>query len=52
VLRKNLKEFIPRRLLQPFLLVFVFTYVFPKNRAGRRVRGPAGRVFSTRLVAG
>ena len=34
VLRKNLKEFIPRTLLQPFLLVFVFTYVFPKIGQG------------------
>jgi len=30
VLRKTLKEFIPRTILQPLLLVFVFTYVFPK----------------------
>jgi ABC-2 type transport system permease protein len=29
VLRKTLGEFIPRTILQPFLLVFVFTYVFP-----------------------
>ena len=28
VLRKNLKEFIPRTILQPLLLVFVFTYVW------------------------
>ena len=34
VLRKNLKEFIPRTLIQPFLLVFVFTYVFPKIGQG------------------
>ena len=34
MLRKNLKEFIPRTLLQPFLLVFVFTYVFPKIGQG------------------
>ena len=34
VLRKTLKEFIPRTLLQPFLLVFVFTYVFPKIGQG------------------
>ena len=30
VLRKNIKEFLPRTLLQPLLLVFVFAYVFPK----------------------
>ena len=29
VLRKTLNEFLPRTVLQPFLLVFVFTYVFP-----------------------
>jgi len=51
VLRKTLKEFIPRTLLQPFLLVFVFTYVFPK--IGQGVGGTAGEAqFSTMLVAG
>jgi len=29
VLRKNLGEFVTRTLVQPFLLVFVFLYVFP-----------------------
>ena len=50
VLRKTLKEFIPRTILQPFLLVFVFTYVFPKigqgvggTGAGERVLDPARR---------
>jgi ABC-2 type transport system permease protein len=52
VLRKNLKEFIPRTLLQPFLLVFVFAYVFPKIGQGVGGTGPAASVFSTRLVAG
>jgi ABC-2 type transport system permease protein len=52
VLRKNLKEFIPRTLLQPFLLVFVFTYVFPKIGQGVGGGGPAAGAFSTRLVAG
>jgi ABC-2 type transport system permease protein len=52
VLRKNLKEFIPRTLLQPFLLVFVFTYVFPKIGQGVGGAGPAAAAFSTRLVAG
>jgi ABC-2 type transport system permease protein len=52
VLRKNLKEFIPRTLLQPFLLVFVFTYVFPKIGQGVGGTGPAAAAFSTRLVAG
>jgi ABC-2 type transport system permease protein len=52
VLRKNLKEFLPRTLLQPFLLVFVFTYVFPK--IGQGVGGSTGgeAAFSTVLVAG
>jgi ABC-2 type transport system permease protein len=51
VLRKTLKEFIPRTILQPFLLVFVFTYVFPK--IGQGVGGTeAASGFSTLLVAG
>ncbi len=53
VTRKNLKEVIPRTLLQPLLLMFVFTYVFPK--IGQGVGGVAGDVtgsFSTLLVAG
>ena len=51
VLRKTLKEFIPRTILQPFLLVFVFTYVFPK--IGQGVGGAqAASSFSTLLVAG
>ena len=52
VLRKNLKEFIPRTILQPFLLVFVFTYVFPKIGQGVGGGGPAAGDFSTSLVAG
>ena len=54
VLRKQLNEFLPRTLLQPFLLVFVFTYVFPK--IGQGVGGGTGPVaesaFATLLVAG
>ncbi len=51
VLRKTLKEFIPRTILQPLLLVFVFTYVFPK--IGQGVGGTeAAAGFSTLLVAG
>ena len=51
VLRKTLREFIPRTILQPFLLVFVFTYVFPK--IGQGVGGAnAAAGFSTLLVAG
>jgi ABC-2 type transport system permease protein len=52
VLRKNLKEFIPRTVLQPLLLVFVFTYVFPK--IGQGIGGGPGSEaqFSTLLIAG
>src|SRR5262249_48776685 len=52
VLRKTLNEFIPRTLLQPFLLVFVFTYVFPKIGQGVGGSGAGATEFSTVLVAG
>jgi ABC-2 type transport system permease protein len=52
VQRKSLKEFIPRTILQPFLLVFVFTYVFPKIGAGVGGGGGASAAFSTTLVTG
>ena len=52
VLRKNLKEFIPRTVIQPFLLVFVFTYVFPKIGQGVGGSGDAAAAFSSVLVAG
>jgi ABC-2 type transport system permease protein len=52
VLRKTLREFIPRTLLQPFLLVFVFTYVFPKIGQGVGGGGGSSSEFSTVLVAG
>lgn len=52
VLRKNLKEFIPRTILQPLLLVFVFTYVFPKIGQGVGGGGAAAAQFSSVLVAG
>ena len=52
MLRKSLKEFLPRTLLQPFLLVFIFTYVFPKIGQGVGGSGAAAAEFSTRLVAG
>ena len=41
VVRKTWKEVLPRTLIQPFLLVFVFAYVFPKigqGIGGRRRR--------------
>ncbi|HEV3135284.1 MAG TPA: ABC transporter permease [Acidimicrobiia bacterium] len=55
VLRKTLNEFLPRTVLQPFLLVFVFTYVFPKigqGVGGAGSGGPAASAFATLLVAG
>ena len=52
VLRKNLKEFVPRTIIQPFLLVFVFTYVFPKIGQGVGGSGAAAGAFSSVLVAG
>src|SRR4051795_6761950 len=54
VLKKNLKEFLPRTILQPFLLVFVFLYVFPTIGQGiGSGGGSAGEsAFATVLVAG
>ena len=55
VLRKNVGEFVIRTLVQPFLLCFVFLYVFPK--IGQSVGGGSGdpqaaSAFATVLVAG
>jgi ABC-2 type transport system permease protein len=53
VLRKRLGEFLPRTILQPLLLVFVFTYVFPKIGQGVGGTSPeAAAAFSNVLVAG
>jgi len=54
VLKKNLGVFIARTLIQPFLLVFVFLYVFPQIGEGvGSSGGPAGlSAFATVLVAG
>ena len=52
VLRKTLNEFLPRTLLQPLLLVFVFAYVFPKIGQGVGGSGAGAEEFSTALVAG
>jgi ABC-2 type transport system permease protein len=52
VLRKNLNEFVPRTILQPFLLVFVFLYVFPKIGTSVGGSGRAASEFATVLVAG
>jgi ABC-2 type transport system permease protein len=54
VLRKNLGEFVPRTIMQPLLLAFVFLYVFPK--IGQGIGGGGGASgesdFATVLVAG
>jgi len=53
VLRKNLGEFVGRTVIQPFLLVFVFLYVFPQ--IGQGIGGPnraAQSAFASVLIAG
>jgi ABC-2 type transport system permease protein len=52
VLRKHLVEFVLRTLIQPFLLVFVFLYIFPK--IGQSVGGGSAGAsdFATVLVPG
>lgn len=54
VLRKGLRAFIPRTIIQPLLLCFVFLYVFPTIGTG--VGGGGGGAsesdFATVLVAG
>ncbi len=45
VLRKNIPEFVARVLIQPFLLVFVFLYVFPT--IGQGIGGGHGSNAST-----
>jgi ABC-2 type transport system permease protein len=53
VLRKNFVEFVVRTLVQPFLLVFVFLYVFPTIGQGIGGRGTvAESAFATVLVPG
>ena len=53
VLTKSLRQFIPRTVLQPFLLCFVFLYVFPKIGSGvGGATGAAESNFATILVAG
>jgi ABC-2 type transport system permease protein len=53
VLRKQLGIFILRTLIQPFLLCFVFLYVFPKIGQGIGGHGPTQEsAFATVLVPG
>ena len=53
VLRKHLWEFVLRTLVQPFLLCFVFLYVFPEIGQGIGGRGTgAESAFATILVPG
>jgi ABC-2 type transport system permease protein len=53
VLRKHLWEFVLRTIIQPFLLCFVFLYVFPKIGQGVGGRSPAEQsAFATILVPG
>ena len=54
VLRKTLSAFIPRTVLQPFLLVFIFLYVFPKigTAVGGGGGGAAESGFASILIAG
>ena len=53
VLRKHIWEFALRTLIQPFLLCFVFLYVFPKIGQGIGGRSPEQQsAFATILVPG
>jgi ABC-2 type transport system permease protein len=56
VLRKNLKGFVLRTVMQPLLFTFVFAYVFPKTGLGfggaRGQRPPGQESFATILVPG
>jgi len=53
VLRKHIWEFVLRTLIQPFLLCFVFLYVFPKIGQGIGGQTPAEQsAFATILVPG
>ena len=53
MLGKHLWEFVLRTLVQPFLLCFVFLFVFPKIGQGIGGQGPkAESAFATILVPG
>lgn len=50
VLVKNLAAYLPGIIMQPLLLVFVFTYLFPV--IGQPIGGESGAQFSTLLMPG
>jgi ABC-2 type transport system permease protein len=52
VLRKTIVVFAVRTVMQPLLLVFVFTYVFPKIGQGVGGSAASESAFSTLLMAG
>ena len=52
VLRKTLTSFLIRTIMQPLLVVFVFTYVFPKIGQGVGGAGRGAAAFSSLLVPG
>nr|MDQ2726214.1 ABC transporter permease [Actinomycetota bacterium] len=52
VLKKNGGEFVARTLVQPFLLVYVFLYVFPKIGQGVGGSSAGAATFATVLVPG
>jgi len=52
VLRKHLAEFVLRTVIQPFLLTFVFLYVFPKIGQGVGGGTQGQSAFATVLVPG
>jgi ABC-2 type transport system permease protein len=52
VLRKHIAEFVLRTVIQPFLLVFVFLYVFPKIGQGVGGGTQSQSAFATVLVPG
>ncbi|HXQ62940.1 MAG TPA: ABC transporter permease [Acidimicrobiales bacterium] len=50
VLRRGVTQFLLRTVMQPFLFVFVFLYVFPNIGAG--IHGPGSASFGTILLPG
>ena len=52
VLRKTFGQFAVRTIMQPLLLVFVFTYVFPKIGQGIGGPGRSEAAFASLIVPG